>query len=484
MWQSPESLSDRCHEAVPAGRGMLRGRAGTLPIPIPSLLAVIAVALGGLLMSTPAMAQAPGPELFAQEPRTPLELWGAIDYLVRTGQSKKAVPYLDRFTQGQIDDGTLVEIRDKYGAGSIWRLADQPETSKYTQPLAEKLTAAVSRNSTQPERHCPGRQLLDRHAGGAILRHRPAQGSRSVRRALPGRGLQQPEITPEKRGLLARNLGRLDRTAVPALLAVLDSSDHRLAAEAATALGAIGDSRAVPFLTYLASAGKFPPALREAAQAAIGRLTGRSFVAQPRSPAQVLTEAAWSFHRHQVEFPSDPVAVWVWDKDRKVPVPRPMQRGEAEGYFGLRLANEAIELQPLDLDARTAMVSLSLEKGIDRVGFNSFPAQDQGTFAAAVKTGPAVLVQVLHKAIADGKDELAAVAAMALARVTDPGTLAVTGHPHPLAEALSAPGREFSSPPPRPWWNWRRGSHSLAPAESFPRLPTSRQPEVAPGRGY
>ena len=62
--------------------------------------------------------------------------------------------------------------------------------------------------------------------------------------------LQHPEITPEKRALLARNMGRLDRTAVPPLLAVLDSSDPRLAADAATALGAIGDPRAVPFLTY------------------------------------------------------------------------------------------------------------------------------------------------------------------------------------------------------------------------------------------
>jgi hypothetical protein len=154
----------------------------------------------------------------------------------------------------------------------------------------------------------------------------------------------------------------------------------------------------------------------------------------------VLTAAAWSFHRHQVEFPSDSVAVWVWDKDRKAPVPRPMRRGEAEGYFGLQLAHEAHLLQPLDLDAHTAFVSLSLEKAIDRVGFNAFPAQDQGAFASAVAAGPAVLAEVLRKAIADGKDELAAVAATALGQVTNRALLSGTGHPHPLVEALSSPG--------------------------------------------
>ena len=150
MWRSPVSLLGRCYEALPNGCGMQRGRAGT--VPVPSVLVLMAVALAGLNAPTPALAQAPGPESFAQEPRTPMELWSAIDYLVRTGQSKKAVPYLDTFMKSQADDATLVEIRDKYGAGSILRLADQPATSKYAQPLAERLTAAVRRHATQPER--------------------------------------------------------------------------------------------------------------------------------------------------------------------------------------------------------------------------------------------------------------------------------------------------------------------------------------------
>ena len=442
MWQSPMSLFGRCNEAIPNECGMQHGCAGTVPVPVPRVLVLVlmSLALAGLNLPTPAWAQAPGPESFAQEPRTPMELWSAIDYLVRTGQSKKAVPYLDKFTKSQTDDATLVEIRDKYGAGSILRLADQPETSRYTQPLAESLMAAVRRHAIQPE------QIAQ---AVAELTGSPEEQAYAVARlkeagpyAVPVliEALQRAAITPENRALLARNLGRLDRTAVPPLLAVLDSSDPRLAADAATALGAIGDPRAVPFLTYPASAAKFPPAVREAAQAAIGRLTGRSFSAQSHSPAQVLTAAAWSFHRHQVEFPSDPVAVWVWDKDRKVPVPRPMKRGEAEGYFGLQLANEALQLQPMDLDARTASVSLSLEKAIDRVGFNAFPAQDQGAFASAVAAGPAVLAEVLRKAIADGKDELAAATAAALGQVTDRALLSGSGHPHPLVEALSAPG--------------------------------------------
>src|SRR5262245_24624810 len=76
------------------------------------------VVLGRLISPLAASrAQAPGPESFAQEPRTSLELWSAIDYLTRTGQSNQAIPYLEKFTSGQPDDAALMEIRDKFGAG-------------------------------------------------------------------------------------------------------------------------------------------------------------------------------------------------------------------------------------------------------------------------------------------------------------------------------------------------------------------------------
>ena len=57
-------------------------------------------------------------------------------------------------------------------------------------------------------------------------------------------------------------------------------------------------------------------------------------------------------------------------------------------YFGLRLANEAVQLLPGDLDARAALLSLSLEKAIDRVGFHAFPAQDQARSPRPWRPGP------------------------------------------------------------------------------------------------
>ena len=71
------------------------------------------------------------------------ELWDAVDYLVRTGQAKKAVPYLDKFMKSKPDDATLIAIRNRYGLGSILRLNDDPATQPFAEPLAKTLAAAA-----------------------------------------------------------------------------------------------------------------------------------------------------------------------------------------------------------------------------------------------------------------------------------------------------------------------------------------------------
>jgi hypothetical protein len=75
------------------------------------------------------------------------------------------------------------------------------------------------------------------------------------------------------------------------------------------------------------------------------------------------------------------------------------------------------------------------------VGYENFPAKDQGALNAAKASGALVLSDALKTAIADGKTDLAAALAMALGQVTDRSALASTGRPHPLVDALYAPGR-------------------------------------------
>lgn len=413
--------------------------------PIASLAAAAGLVLTLALALAPgAAAQPPGPESFGKVPTTPLELWDAADYLVRTGQAPRAVPYLNKFLAGKPDDATLIAIRDRFGARSILRLQDDPSTRALAEPLAAMLAQATRRHSTRPERLA--RFIADltksrEEQDYAVERLREA-GPFAVPPLV--KELERPGLAPADRAVLAGNLGRLDGSAAPALIAVLDAASEkpRLAADAAAALARIGDPRAVPALTALAVNPAAPAAPRDAARRAVAALTGKPFESQPKSPVRRLADEARRYHTHAIRFPGDPVVVWQWDPAASAPAPRTLPRGEAEGLLGLKFARAALAADPTDRAAQAVTVALALEKAAERAGPDKDPADDPSrAFDAAVAAGPAVLGDVLRQALADGKSDLAAVAAAALGKVTDGSALAADGGVNPLVEALSAPGR-------------------------------------------
>jgi CheY-like chemotaxis protein len=394
--------------------------------------------------AAPAAPAPPPANIYTSPPQTPLELWDAADYLIRIGQPAQAVPYLRKFLDANPDDATLLAIRDRYGARSILRLQDNPATRALAAPLSARLAAATRRHATRPER-------LERFIA-ALTRSQEEQdyAVERLREAGPFavpplvRELDKSSLTPEARALVVRNMGRLDLSAVPALVAALDGAASKplIAAGVAEALGAIGDRRALPALTILATSASAPVPAREAARRAIVTLTGRSVEEQPKTPVRLLTDEARGYHLHAVKFPGDPVVLWAWDDAQHVPVPRTVPRTEAEAILGTKLARAALALDPADRQAQVVLLILVLEKAVERAGFARYPAGDPtNSFASALAAGPGVLGDVLRQAIADGKDELAAVAATALGQVTDANALAVEGRVNPLVEALSAPGR-------------------------------------------
>ncbi len=387
-------------------------------------------------------SQAPGPELFAKDPTTPIELWDAIDYLIRTGQSRKAVPYLQRFQKANPDDATYAKLRDRYGVGSFLRLDDDPSTRPFARSLGEAMVAATRRYVIQPDRVAEFIGDLTRtppEQDYALRRLREA-GAYAVPPLI--RALNRPGLPRQEHDLLLRNVGRLRGSAVAPLVAVLEGTVPSLAADAAVALGSIGDPDAVLFLTFPAASPASPAAVRSASRDAIARLTRHPYDDQRRPPVRMLTDAAWAYHRFRPTLPEDTAVLWSWDDARKVPAPREVTPQEARTELGLLLARQALRLDPNDRSAQAAQLSLALERAARRAGPEAVAAQDKSTFAAATAAGPELLARVLDTAIADGKNDLATAAVLALAKVTTRAALTTpSGHPHALVRALSAPGR-------------------------------------------
>jgi HEAT repeat protein len=414
------------------------------------MLLALGLALAGFVLTTRVSAQAlPDEEAKAEAARqqallakmSPVELFEEADYLSRTGQPARAVPYLEAFLQREPDDETMIEIRDKLGVGAFLRLGDQPATKTYASRLVERLNEAQRRFATRPDRvqrYVDALSQSPQEQQFAVDRLRQA-GPYAVPAILAE--LEDQRLSSAERARVAANLGRLDRSAVPALIAALDSPVGSTVASVADALGAIGDRRALPYLTIKAAQPEPDTPGRANAQRAITRITGMDYAAQPRSPLRVLTDEAWKYHRHQIGFPSDTVELWTCE-NRDAPVPITLSTSDAEARLGLRLAREALALEPTDLSAQVALVSLALDKAIERAGLENFPNDDpSGAYATALASGPVVLGEVLRNALADGHADLAAVAARAFGQVADRDALPYQGKNFPLVEALGHPDR-------------------------------------------
>jgi hypothetical protein len=387
----------------------------------------------------PRGVQAPGPERFAVPPRSPAELWDAADYLIRSGQARLAVPYLNAFVQANPDDATLLALRDRFGIGSFLRLQDDPATRPMAQPLLDRLAVATRRVAADPQRIAQAIELLTRTPeeqtiGVDRLREAGPYAVPPLIRALAGSA-----SSPERRAALVASMSRLDARAVPALTAALDAPDATLAAEVAGALGRIGDTRAVPELLHQAARPDTPASLRDAAGRALDRLVGRPVERTPEIAAQWLADQAWQYHRGRVAFPAERVELWTWQDD--APAPSVFDRDEAATRLGLRRARQALAIDPSDQSAQVALLSLALERSARQHGVAALAANDpDGTFTVALAAGPGILSDVLRAAIADGHSRLAQAAALALGRVTERGSLG-TPRSSALVEALGAPDR-------------------------------------------
>ena len=396
-----------------------------------------------------ATAQAPGLERFARQPETPSELWNAITYLTRVGRTDQALPLLDRFVESDPDDATLLEIRDRYGVGSILRLEDDPRTAPRVAELLVRINDAAARAARDPARIDRGIALLGGspvEQGQGLIRLREA-GPYAVPALLEAVGSAEPG-SPE-RALLVGNLGRLDRRVVPPLIAALESPDATMAADVASVLGRIGDPRALPALVWSATRDGL---VRDEAEAAVRRLAGPRAGALLEAPARLFLTEARRYLDGAYDFPEGQVEVWEW-LDGGVAA-RSVSEAEAEALLGERDARRAAELLPDDREAAALLLTFRVAE------YARDPELSPDDLGAELDAaGPEALADALTLALGAGYDDAAVPLAAALGRSSDPSMLAAGGN-SPLVAALGSPDRRvqlaaaeaiLAIDPPRPF---------------------------------
>ncbi|WP_152050825.1 HEAT repeat domain-containing protein [Tautonia marina] len=447
----------------PIPRNREPGRAGALG----RVLATMAVALAtGAIgpVDSPATAQPPGLDRFAKPPETPLELWSAITYLTRVGLGDQALPLLDQFLAANPDDDTLLTLRDRFGIGSILKLQDDPRTADRVGEILSRLNAAVRRNAQREDR-------IRRYVG--LLTGSPLQQSEALNRlgesgpyAVPVLLEAINALPPDSadRALLVANMGRLQRRAVPALIAGLDAPDPQLAADVASALGRIGDRRALPFLIADAAStdAERAPLSAEAAEAVL-RLSGKPLDEFSQPPARLILDEARRYLLGLHEFPGTQVVLWTWNNEAGTVVPQNVAPSDVETVFGLRFAEAAHEIAPDDPNANAILTTFQVREALLRRDPAELAApgelpEDLAT--ELVGLGADSLTNALRLALQSKKFQAAPALITALALTGDASMLA-SDPPSPIVQALSAPDRRVQLAA-------ARAIVALDPARSFP----------------
>lgn len=388
MWNQVESRSLAMRPAVHSALKRFRIDSGSL------LAACGNVAVGAvlLLIAIPAHGQSPnsgvpGAEMFARA-KTPIDLWEAVDYLIRAGRADEASSFLQRFIAAKPDDQTLLKIRDDFGLDSILRLADHPATRGSAELVMSQVKAAATKVERDPTRLA---RLIDQLNKSGEERALAEQALRRVGpRAVPPilTALITEQRSAAEKVKLVETLTRLDRTASGPLIAALDSENAEISNAARTALLALGDPAAKPFLAYA---------------------TG-----QPEPVLPILFEAARAYSLGAVSFPAPMVELWTWDPGKPAennPTPKVLNKTQASRILAWNLARKALSLEPRSQEVRLLALGLALEPG------SPVPAEVAKTLVSSTTTEE--LSRLLRQALADGAFPLAVVVVDKLAPLVD-----------------------------------------------------------------
>lgn len=377
---------------------------------------------------------------FYKKPETTREFWRAMNHEIALGQFQVAAGYLKGFLARNPSDEELLQIQDREGSVAFQRLLTIPELRADAKALVERVDAVVQKHLSDPKRL--DALIKNLNATPEERSYAIAQLRRSGAAAMPALVDALVRATDSgERAAIVSALPKLDRSVVPPLLAALDVDDPNVRSELIGVLSERAETAAIPALSYLAASAKQPATVRDRAARVLASFLG--FKADRLPPAEVavklppakveLTNEAERYYQHGVKFPAtEAVPVWRWDSNQKQLVSEALPVSQAEEYHGLRLARQALDLDPSYVPAQIVYLSLLLDKGSDRPGVKEILRS----------ANPELVIAVLKKALAEQRLPVILAATTALGDQAEVRALRAPAREAPvLARALDYPDR-------------------------------------------
>jgi CheY-like chemotaxis protein len=290
-------------------------------------------------------------------------------------------------------DKDLVKLEEAEGLSAFLRLqrvkkwSDHPpfhdEAVKNVDILIERVTKAVETHLGDPKyiKHWIDRLSAPtpEERGFAFVKLQ-----RSGYRAVPYlvEALQVnygKPLFPKVRETLSRNIGP---EAMPVYLEMFkagsdkDYNDVELRLTMLDLVYQRDDNRVMPYLWHLSASKKYPEAVRKKAKEVLGSML-KVHVNDLPPAREKLTEMAEQYYRHKAPLKEKEAAkLWKWDGKALSTTPKTYNREEAEEFYGLRYASEALDLDPGYQPAQVVYLSIMLDRAV-RPGLDTFLTEAQ-----------------------------------------------------------------------------------------------------------
>jgi hypothetical protein len=318
---------------------------------------------------------------FFKKPTNTAEYWNAIQFEIDVGKYDLAATHLRNLIAYKPSEADLVKLADEFGVAAFLKLRNIPKWSddakveKEARANVEQLIKLVT-DAVRKVRSDPARiQGYIKNLGAS-----PEENAYALKELARSGAVVVPYVLdelkradPELRVRLLGALRRLGPDTIEPMIAALDSDDARLKVDLIRIFVQRHAPQVVPYLWFLSASPSQPDEVRREATQALAY-----FLETPEGklpPAKYeLTREAERYYLHQVKFPNPAaVTVWRWDGQRVVegwPNARTIPADKAEEYYGMRLASQALLLDPAFTPAQVVLLSLVLDKTQSKAGLD------------------------------------------------------------------------------------------------------------------
>lgn len=378
------------------------------------------------------------------KPGTPSELVRAGRALAGLKRPDLARQMFRKALAANLGAAQLVELADEFGGEAFVQIASRAELAPEGPQLAEAVLAAKAKQVQDPKRLAglierlkdPSPDVRSRALAGLQEAGAAAVGPLMAVLVDPQRAAEHPRV----RGVIAA----LGPETHGLLLALSESTEPKLALEAAGVLSAVPSRSIGLFLLSTCWREQADSEVRAAAQAAVRAVWG--YVPRREEAVHLLADLSKRYSRRVEPLGEDAagqVVVWSWDGARKQAVPKALSAADAARWYAARFARDACAIAPGDKPMRLLYLVAALEQAAYESGLDAPLSLDKGGPAGEVAAlGAEAVEEALAHAMRNGQAAAATAAARILGQMPSAERLLHrSAEPCPLVLATRHPDR-------------------------------------------